>query len=134
MQSEKRPVPLADFQAYVGRLAKGQYHPKDCALHFIVDQLASGVQLPVDVLADRFDRYVPLCIQHQYDQITVDATAFWITLNFFRVPHRCRIPWDSIAHAYTLGRTLPVAELIPVPANDEHPKVVRVDFQAKRRL
>lgn len=133
MQSEKRPVSLEDFHAYIIRLSRGQYHPTDCALNLIVDQLVSGVQLPVDILADRFGRYVPLCIQHQYEQVTADNLGFSITLNFFRVPHRCRIPWSAVTQVYTVGRTLPVAELVPVPANDE-PKIVRVDFQAKRRL
>lgn len=134
MQSEKRPVRIEEFKAYIYRLSRGQFHPKDCSLYFVVDQLFSGVDLPVDQLGDLHSRHVTLVFGHQFWDVAVAGTGFYVTLNFFRKPYKCFVPWDSIVHCYTVGRELPTAELTPVPTNDPEPKVVRVDFQTKRRL
>lgn len=55
----------------------------------------SGVEL-ADWLRDRYPEEMMIVIQNWFDDLRVEADAFWITLNFGDAPERLRIPFDAI--------------------------------------
>lgn len=133
MQSDRHRLTLEEFQAYIRRLANGAFHPKTCALYFVVAEDRPGTDIPSG-LPKLYNRYVTLCLQHQFWDVTCDNLGFSVMLNFNRQPYKVRVPWGALVNYYVVGDKLPAAELVPVPANDRTAKVVRVDFQAKRVL
>jgi len=133
MQSVKRKLTFEEFREYITRLANGQHHPKTCALYFVVAEDRPGTDIPSG-LPKLYNRYVTLCLQHQFWDVTCDNLGFSVVLNFSRQPYKIRVPWGALVNYYVVGDDLPKAQLIPVPTNNDDPKVVRVDFQTKRVL
>lgn len=65
--------------------------------HFFItfDTREEGVEM-ADWLRDRYPEEMTIVIQHWFDNLTVDADGFTITLNFGNSPEPLRIPFDAL--------------------------------------
>lgn len=65
--------------------------------HFFItfDTRDSGVEM-ADWLRERYPEEMTIVIQHWFDNLTVDAEGFTITLNFGNSPEPLRIPFDAL--------------------------------------
>lgn len=119
------------------RLSKGGLHPAGCALYFVLDLTNPQVDVPHAVRAEH-SPYLTLVFQHRQWDVFHEGDQFSVLLTFNRVPYRVRSPYSAVVHAYTVGEPINVLELkivpAPMPEQSDDGKIVRVDFQAKRRV
>lgn len=149
MQSEKHPMAHEAFKAHMRMLATGIKHPPETALYFVVDTYNSFVRMPSSAVFSQ-GRYITLVIQHRYWDLQVTGDTMHVTMTFNREPHRLSIPFDAVVHSYYIGEPLregieyrskefyamreKLVDSLPQPAAAEGANVVRVDFQARRRV
>lgn len=123
------------------------------AHHFYItfQTRAPGVQLPPDVVA-KYPEEMTVVLQHQYEDLAVEADRFSVMLRFGGVPKSMTVPYRAITRffdpsvQFLLQFETVIEEVIedeveeapaepttpPPPSGDEGPKVVSLDQFRKK--
>jgi len=123
------------------------------AHHFYItfQTRAPGVQLPPDVVA-KYPEEMTVVLQHQYEDLAVEADRFSVMLRFGGVPKAMTVPYRAITRffdpsvQFLLQFETVIEEVIedeveeapvepttpPPPSGDEGPKVVSLDQFRKK--
>jgi uncharacterized protein len=137
------------IRAALERAAQPEGLPGGHHFYIIFQTRATGVMLPPDVVA-KYPEEMTVVLQHQYEDLVVDADQFSIMLRFGGVPKAMTVPYRAITRFFdpsvqfllqfetveVIEDEVEVApaepEAPPPSTGDDGPKVVSLDQFRKK--